>query len=40
MTRSKAGKLGDVVRVIIADPIPGSRSDDASAEDPAPEDEE
>lgn len=27
MTQSKAGKLGDVVRVIIAEPIPGSRSD-------------
>jgi hypothetical protein len=40
MTRSKAGKLGDVVRVIIAEPIPGSRSDDASPDDPVPEDEE
>lgn len=29
MSRSKAGTLGDVVRVIIADPVPGSRSDDA-----------
>jgi hypothetical protein len=25
---SKAGKLGDVVRVIIAEPAPGSRSDE------------
>ena len=40
MTRSKAAKLGDVVRVIIAEPSPGSRSDDASADDPTPEDEE
>ena len=35
MTRSKAGRLGDVVRVIIAEPIPGSRSD----EEPSDEEE-
>jgi hypothetical protein len=29
MTRSKAGKLGDFVRVIIAEPAPGSRADAA-----------
>ena len=33
MTRSKAGRLGDVVRVIIAEPIPGSRSDDTASEE-------
>lgn len=34
MTASKAGRLGDVVRVIIAEPVPGSRSDaTASNED-------
>jgi hypothetical protein len=28
MSRSKAGRLGDVVRVIIAEPVPGTRSDE------------
>jgi hypothetical protein len=33
MTRSKAGKLGDVVRLIIAEPNPGSRSDDTASDE-------
>ena len=33
MTRPKAGTLGEVVRVIIAEPLPGSRSDDAASEE-------
>lgn len=33
MTRSKAGTLGEVVRVIIAEPIPESRSDDTTSDE-------
>lgn len=33
MTRSKAGTLGDVIRVILAEPIPDSCSDDPCDEE-------
>lgn len=39
MSRSNAGKLGDVVRVIIAEPSPGSRSD-AAPDDSSTDEEE
>ena len=37
MIASKAGKLGDVVRVIVAEPTPGSRSDQPPPSDDASE---